>query len=629
MRRTKNHSLNDSQSRGSRTYARRWAGILGLGLASLVPHAAQAGLSLNGGNLTLVQEGPVATKAGDPVPTNLATNAKPFASGELGPELGIGFHVAANLNDGFYGNAYSWIGGAPNEFPEPFAGVDFGATPVANVQSLAFGRSNVLGGDACGVCMDRHQGLYTLQYTRVPNPSTRLDLDATGNASTGWVSIGTLDYGPSDGPGTNYNSTWIRHRYNFDAVSATGLRLMVPGTGIGGGTAIDEIEVYNKPGDFVPPPAPPAPLILTPSPGFGLTWDGNNGANFNENDPANVPDNLALASRGSAPFSSSDLGPQLSIPFHVADNLNDGLYGNANSWIGGDNNPFAPVAFAGVRLAKPTAIGRVAWGRDNGNMVTDACGGQCTDRSTGTYTLQFTSVSNPDANTADTGNAATGWQTIGTANYRVSDETFTTYLRHEYGVSSANGGIVASGFRLLVPSTGLGGGTAIDEIELYAAGVAGDLDNNGVVDANDIDLIASAIRGGSTASQYDLNNDKAVNSADHRYMIQVIKKTWFGDANLNGLFNTSDFVSVFQRGEYEDGVAGNSGWSDGDWNGDADFNTADFVTAFQDGGFEQGPRAAVAAVPEPTGFALFALGLLSQLGRIRCRHSKSSERRSA
>jgi hypothetical protein len=436
-----------SRQRGL-TSTRRWAGTLAWGLVGFLAQPVEAGLVLNGGNLTLVQEGPVANKAGDPVPPNLATTATPFASGELGPELGIGFHVIDNLNDGFYGNGFSWIGGAPNEYPEPFAGVDFGATPVTNIQSFAFGRSNVLGGDACGVCTDRHQGLYTLQYTRVPNPGSQLDLDATGNANTGWVSIGTLEYGPSDGAGTNYNQTWIRHRYNFDPVNATGLRLIVPTTGLGGGTAIDEIEVFDKPGAFVPPPAPPAPLVLTPAAGFSLNWDGNNGANFTEDEPATVPDNLALASRGSVAFTSSELGTQLAIPFHVADNLNDGLYGNANSWIGGDENPFAPVAFAGVRLSKPTVIGRVAWGRDNGNNVSDACGGQCADRSTGTYTLQFTSVASPDANTADTGSAATGWQTIGTADYRISDSTFTSYLRHEYAVSSANGGILASRFEV-------------------------------------------------------------------------------------------------------------------------------------------------------------------------------------
>jgi hypothetical protein len=97
--------------------------------------------------------------------------------------------------------------------------------------------------------------------------------------------------------------------------------------------------------------------------------------------------------------------------------------------------------------------------------------------------------------------------------------------------------------------------------------------------------------------------------------VAELKKTYFGDANLDGVFNTSDFVSVFQIGEYEDAAAGNSNWSEGDWNGDADFNSSDFVAAFQDGGFEKGPRAAVAAVPEPTSAVLFGLGLLFGIRR--------------
>ena len=77
------------------------------------------------------------------------------------------------------------------------------------------------------------------------------------------------------------------------------------------------------------------------------------------------------------------------------------------------------------------------------------------------------------------------------------------------------------------------------------------------------------------------------------------------------MFNTTDFVQVFQEGEYEDATAGNSGWAEGDWNADRDFNSGDFIAAFQDGGFEQGPRAASAAsaasVPEPSAACLGAL----------------------
>ena len=45
-------------------------------------------------------------------------------------------------------------------------------------------------------------------------------------------------------------------------------------------------------------------------------------------------------------------------------------------------------------------------------------------------------------------------------------------------------------------------------------------------------------------------------------------------------------LAVFQAGEYEDGVDGNSTFAEGDWNGDGDFNSRDFVFAFIFGAFE-------------------------------------------
>ncbi len=76
--------------------------------------------------------------------------------------------------------------------------------------------------------------------------------------------------------------------------------------------------------------------------------------------------------------------------------------------------------------------------------------------------------------------------------------------------------------------------------------------------------------------------------------------TWIGDSTLDGEFSSGDLVSVFSIGHYEDGVAGNSSWVTGDWNGDKEFDSSDFVVAFSDGGYEQGPRPAN-AVPEPLG----------------------------
>ena len=449
-----------------RAYTAGWCAAA-VCIALCASHAS-AQLTLTGGGLTLVQEGPAAAVAGDPAPVNLATGATPFAL----DELDLGTHYIANLNNGTYGNASSWIGNGATGTVGPFVGISLGATPISDVQSIAFGRSNVLSGDPCGagVCMDRAQGLYELQYTAVPSPDAM-------TADAEWISIGTLAYGASEGPGTNYNNIWQRHRFNFDPVDATGIRLIVPASGIGGGTAIDEIELYDVAGDYVPPPPPPDPVVLTPVAPYSITWDGNNGDFFDEQPPpdgAIVPNNAALASNGATAFTSSDLGPELGVGVHMAVNVNDGFYGNANSWIGGDNNPYAPAVFAGVALTEPALITAVAWGRDNGNGAqddsfagTDACGGQCDDRSLGTFTLQFTRVGTPGADTPDTGDAATGWAPIGTVKYVNNNGAFTSYLRHEFEVSENGEGILATGVRLLVPATGLGSGTAIDELEVY------------------------------------------------------------------------------------------------------------------------------------------------------------------
>ena len=83
-------------------------------------------------------------------------------------------------------------------------------------------------------------------------------------------------------------------------------------------------------------------------------------------------------------------------------------------------------------------------------------------------------------------------------------------------------------------------------------------------------------------------------------MIDNQFNTYFGDANLDGEFNTRDMVVVFVAGQYEDESSGNSTWTTGDWNGDAEFNSSDLVVAFADGGYEQGVRGSTAtAVPEP------------------------------
>ena len=63
-----------------------------------------------------------------------------------------------------------------------------------------------------------------------------------------------------------------------------------------------------------------------------------------------------------------------------------------------------------------------------------------------------------------------------------------------------------------------------------------------------------------------------------------------GDSNLDGIFNSTDLIVVFQAGEYEDGIANNSSWGTGDWNGDGEFDTADLVYAFQAGTYSRAAK---------------------------------------
>ncbi|MDF1784946.1 MAG: hypothetical protein P1U82_03690 [Verrucomicrobiales bacterium] len=389
------------------------------------------------------------------VPENLASlgkGASPFSSSDLGPELGVAFHVGANVNDGLYGNSNSWI--SASEDANPFIGVNFGK--AIKVTSVAWGRDNgngavddsAPGSDACGgQCDDRAAGLYTLQITTVPNPNA-------DTADDDWTTLGTFDYRVNEDLviGGAFTS-FLRHEFQGSRESgsdllATGLRLLVPTAGLAGGTAIDELEVYGEgPDDFIRPAA-----------GFAATWDGNEGDFFDEGAPpdgALAPANDALAANGAVPFTSSDLGLELGVEFHVASNINDGFYGNANSWIHGSDDS---TPFIGVSFGQMIDVASVAWGRDNGNNTNDCCGGQLRDRVVGLYTLQFTTVGDPDIDTSDD-----SWTTIVEFDYENVVGEFQNYLRHEYQVSSADGSaILATGIRLVVPPNG----TAVDELEV-------------------------------------------------------------------------------------------------------------------------------------------------------------------
>ncbi len=199
--------------------------VLAVEVHQVTSAAGSSGIVLTGGGLTLLEEGPLGTTA----PANLArrAGAAPFVIDSLS---GFPIHNFVGLTDGVYGNNNSWIGNTGNP---GYAGVSFGG--LFTINSVAFGRDNT------ATFADRTLGIYTLQYTRVASPGAATTV--TGNPDTGWANIGTLNY-QSAGTGLFANPS-RRHRFGFTPVEATGLRLLVPGTGIGAGTCIDELEVNS------------------------------------------------------------------------------------------------------------------------------------------------------------------------------------------------------------------------------------------------------------------------------------------------------------------------------------------------------------------------------------------------
>lgn len=148
-----------------------------------------------------------------------------------------------------------------------------------------------------------------------------------------------------------------------------------------------------------------------------------------------------VATNGTA-FAKDEIG----VGPHTIAGVNDGSYGNSSSWIGGTPNSFVGIRFGAI----PVPLYKVAFGRDNlGNF---------NDRAFGLYTLQYTTVADPDATTPDA-----AWMTIGTLDYQSAGGTnfANPILRHVFTFRE----VLATGFRIKTDSAT--DYIAIDEIELY------------------------------------------------------------------------------------------------------------------------------------------------------------------
>ncbi len=264
-------------------------------------------------------------------PSNLAPSGTAFAKEVF---QGFGNYTIPHLNDGLYGNSFSWIGTTVNTF----AGVKF-ASPVA-VNRIAFSRDNT------GAFTDRCEDFYTLQYSTDADPES---------PSATWITLGALDYRP--GGSTGITQPARRHLFSFPSVTLTGMRIVCATPG----TAMDEIELYPATGLFA-------------SAGMALLQEGGGMA----------VGNLALAPQSTA-FSKDEIG----LPPHATGNLNNGTFGNESSWIGGSAN-----SFVGIALSGSLTVDRIAFGRDHTGIITDRALGRYTLQYT---TVASPNTTTPDA----------------------------------------------------------------------------------------------------------------------------------------------------------------------------------------------------------------------------------------
>lgn len=339
--------------------------------------------------ITSTQNLALVAEGGSLAAGNLAPAGTAFAQNEIGSAP----HAIAKLNDGLQGNGNSWIAGAGGTF----AGVSFGSKLVT-VGRVAFGR------DGTGNFADRALAVYTVQYTTVANPGA-----ATPDAS--WTTLGTLDYQSSGG--TNFSSLGLRHVFSFTPVQATGFRLKIAAASdLGSWVCVDEIELYAAPG-----------LTLLEEAGVART------------------NNLAA---GKTAFGTEVLSPP-----HAIASVNDGIYGNASSWL-----PATTDAAIGINLgATPVAVDKIAFSRDNAAVIGD--------RFAAMFDVQYTTVASPSESTPEG-----SWTTIGTLDYTTLPHTGKFSLppqRHLWSFPTVS----ATGIRLRVRNAPAQ--VAVDELEIYDA----------------------------------------------------------------------------------------------------------------------------------------------------------------
>jgi hypothetical protein len=241
-------------------------------------------------------------------------------------------------------------------------------------------------------------------------------------------------------------------------------------------------------------------------------------------------------------------------------------------------------------------------------------------------------VSDPNTSSQAFSNGATKAFLLGSINVNVLGAG-STVVSVQPSNQAANSGLgIPAGLKITKGVSGSGTSTDMTGFFTYhsatlnvTTGRLGDLNNDGAINALDIDILAGDIRNNTTnIATEDLNGDNVVNSADLDNMVGVrvdingggvggAHGTHYGDLDLSGgSVNGSDLLTLLQH-------FGNTGaqaiWANGNLYNNPN-NTSiggeDLLLLLQKFG-NTGPTPGPSPVPEPSSFALLGLGIASIL----------------
>ncbi len=150
-----------------------------------------------------------------------------------------------------------------------------------------------------------------------------------------------------------------------------------------------------------------------------------------------------------------------------------------------------------------------------------------------------------------------------------------------------------------IPGEGIGVETSLRLI----LGALGDLDLNSLHDADDIDLLAAAIRNGESSAKFDLDRDgQPADQADLDYLVGTILGTLHGDLDLDGQVSFLEAATTVANIGMSD-----AGWVDGDLDADGLVTLADAQLAVDNYTLVHGTTPPSLTVPEPATLVLLAL----------------------